>query len=417
MSKFALLGDLVWAPQQDTIKEIKNGFIVVENGIITNITKKKPDGLKIVDYSNKLIIPGFVDLHLHAPQYGFAGLFMDEELLDWLNIHTFPEESKFKNTSHGKKAYSIFVRDLKKSPTTRAVIFGTIHTDSTILLMKLMEKSGLVSYVGKVNMVRNAPDYLCESLEESISETYRYIELSKNFKRTKAIITPRFVPTCSDELLTKLGEIAKEKNLPIQSHLSENPMEIKWVKELQPTSTCYGHAYERFGLMTNKTIMAHGVWPSETEYDLLKKTGCFIAHSPESNMNLASGIAPLRSYLNKGINIGLATDVAGGSSLSMIKAMTLAIQNSKLYWRYIDNKCKPISFTEGFWLGTKAGGSFFGKVGSFEEGYDGDFIVLDDDIKNESILKLTPAQRLEFYCYRHQEKEPVAKYVMGKQLF
>ena len=258
-----------------------------------------------------------VDLHVHAPQYTFRGLGMDLELLEWLNINTFPEEAKYKNIEYAEKAYKLFVDDLKSGTTTRACIFATIHNEATLLLMELLEKSNLCTYVGRVNMDRNSSENLCESsAQTSLEETNTWILKSmEKFKKTKPILTPRFVPSCSDKLMDGLGIIQRKFHLPVQSHLSENISEVSWVKKLNPKSYCYGDAYDMFGLFggNGKTVMAHCVHSTEEEIELMKKNKVFIAHCPESNINLSSGIAPIRKYLKLGMNVGLGSDVAGGS--------------------------------------------------------------------------------------------------------
>ena len=193
-------------------------------------------------------------------------------------------------------------------------------------------------------------------------------------------MTPRFVPTCTDELMAALGQIRKEYGLPVQSHLSENPGEVELVRQLEPEAAFYGDAYDRHGLFgkDGNTVMAHCVYSTPEEIRRIRENGVWVAHCPSSNMNIASGIAPVRRYLEAGIRVGLGTDVAGGTSESMFRAVTDAIQMSKMYWRYIDSGARPLTFPESFYLATKGGGSFFGKAGSFEEGYAFDALVLDD---------------------------------------
>ena len=172
--------------------------------------------------------------------------------------------------------------------------------------------------VGKVNMDRNSPDYLREkSWRESVSRTEEYIDELKGFKNVRPIITPRFVPSCTDELMEGLKGIIEKTGLPVQSHLSENPEEIAWVKELCPDCPTYGDVYDKYGMLSASSIMAHCVHLTEREIMLLKDRGAFVAHCPESNMNLASGIAPVSRLLHEGINVGLGSDVAGGTTLSI----------------------------------------------------------------------------------------------------
>lgn len=422
MKDFVLKGHICYSKNKDTILEYKNSYLVCKNGKSMGVFKKIPEeykNLPISDYGNRLIIPGFVDLHIHAPQFAYRGLGMNLELLDWLNKQVFPEEAKYSNINYAEAAYSIFSEQLRKSATTRACIFATIHRKATEYLMEAMENSGIISYVGKVNMDRNSPDDLIESTNGSISDTKKWIKNCENkYKHTFPILTPRFIPACSDDLLKKLKNVQKTYNLPVQSHLSENQKEIEWVKELSPDSKFYGDAYDNFGLFGNgtKTIMAHCVYSSDDEINLIKKNKVFVAHCPASNTNLSSGIAPVRKYLDKGLNIGLGSDVGAGHTESIFRAIIDTIQMSKLYWRIIDDSCKPISFDEAFYLATLGGGKFFGKVGSFEKGYEFDAIVVDDsDLPYPQ--KLTIRQRLERIVYLSSDIRGLfAKYVAGEKI-
>ncbi len=309
---------------------------------------------------------------------------------------------------------------MKRSGTTRACIFGTLHREATVELMDLMEATGLKTMVGKVNMDRNCPDILVEeSPEASAEETLLWLEETKGrYKNTQPILTPRFIPTCTDGLMEKLKEIQKQYDLPVQSHLSENKGEIAWVKELCPWSEFYGDAYDHFGLFGGevRTIMAHCVWSGEAETERMRQRGVYVAHCPQSNTNLSSGIAPVRRYLDRGLKVGLGTDVAGGSGASVFRAMADAVQVSKLRWRLQDETLKPLTAEEAFYLGTKGGGSFFGKVGSFEKDYEFDALVLDDSpLKHPQPLNLK--ERLERFIYLADERHIEAKYVAGEKIF
>jgi guanine deaminase len=421
--KWAIKGNIIFTVNAKELNIVENGFIVSEDEKVVGVFEELPkeyEGIEVTDYGNKLIIPGLMDLHVHAPQYTYRGTGMDLELLEWLDTFTFPEESKYQELEYAKNVYSRFVEDMRKSATTRASVFATIHVDATVELMDLFEKSGLVAYVGKVNMDRNSPEYLTETdATTSEKNTIEWLEkVANRYENTKPIITPRFVPTCDSDLMTKLGNISKEYNIPNQSHLSENPSEVAWVSELEPESKFYGDAYYQNGLFggENKTIMAHCVYSNEDEIALMKKQGVYIAHCPASNTNLASGIAPARKYLDENMNIGLGSDVAGGHSLSIFRAMSDAIQVSKLRWRLQDESLKPLKVSEALYMATKGGGSFFGKVGSFEEGYEMDAVVIDDSgINNYNSHKLE--NRVERVMYLDNEVEIVSKYVKGKKLF
>ena len=409
-----LKGNICHTPEKDRLEIREDAYVVCEGGLCRGIFDTIPDkylGMEIIDCAGKLIIPGLVDLHTHAPQFAYRGTGMDEELMGWLERYAFPEESRYADTGYAARAYGIVTEKLKRGATTRVVMFATIHPEATLILMDCMEKSGVVSYIGKVNMDRNAsPELTEENAARSAEDTRRFIRecASRGYRRTKPIITPRFVPCCTDELMEALGRIRKEYELPVQSHLSENPEEIEFVRELAPEAAFYGDAYDRFGLFgkDGRTVMAHCVYSSPEEVQRMLDNGVWIAHCPGSNMNIASGIAPVRHYLERGLRIGLGTDVAGGDSESMFRAVTDAIRASKMYWRYIDHNAKPLTFPEAFWLASKGGGSFFGKVGSFEEGYAFDAVVLDDSIE-PSARALPLRDRLERAFYQRLDKQGI----------
>jgi len=228
----------------------------------------------------------------------------------------------------------------------------------------------------------------------------------------------RFIPTCSDALMRGLKGLQRKYALPTQSHLSENYGEIAWVRELSPDAAHYGDAYARFGMFggDHPCIMAHCVHSGEEELELIRRNGVFIAHSPESNMNLASGVAPVSRYLSLGLRVGLASDLAGGSSENMLRAMTHAIQDSKLRWRLADQEVKPLSLEQAFWMATAGGGAFFGKVGRFEPGFALDAVVLDDSSLSTP-RPLGLRDRLERAVYLADERHITAKYVDGVRLF
>lgn len=420
---FILKGLICWTEDSRTMRVVENGYAVCCGGLCQGVYRQIPEqyaGLPVKDYGQRLVVPGLTDLHVHAPQYGFRSLGMDLELLDWLNTRTFPEEAKYGERDYADKGYSIFAEDLKKGATTRACIFATIHRQSTELLMDKLEAAGLKTMVGKVNMDRNSPDSLREKdAEESLRETERWLEeIQGRYENTRPILTPRFVPSCTDGLLKGLGDLAQKHGLPVQSHLSENQGEIAWVKELCPWSEFYGDVYDRFGLFGGEggpAVMAHCVWSGEEEIRRMKERGVFVAHCAQSNANLSSGIAPVRRYMEEGIRVGLGSDVAGGVHTSIFRAMSDAIMASKLRWRLVDEGLKPLTVTEAFYLGTKGGGAFFGKVGSFEPGYEFDAVVLDDS-GLQSPRSLSGQERLERLVYLSEDCRVDAKFVAGRRM-
>lgn len=419
---FVLKGNICYSSERTNLITMENGYLVCEDGKSAGVFRELPErygNLPLTDYNDQIIVPGMTDLHAHAPQYTLRGFGMDLELLDWLNTYTFPEEARYKELEYAEKSYEIFTRDLKNSATTRACLFGTLHVEATELLMDMLEESGLKTMAGKVNMDRNAPEYLCEEgFEASIRDTKQWLmDIAGKYKNTKPILTPRFIPTCSDELMRELSKLQRQYGLPMQSHLSENSGEIAWVKELCPDSAFYGDAYHQFHMFGGdcKTIMAHCVSSTEAEIDLMEQQGVFIAHCPQSNTNLSSGIAPVRIYLERNMRVGLGTDIAGGASISILKAMADAISVSKLYWRLIDDTKAPVTFEEAFYMATKGGGEFFGKTGSFEEGYEFDAVVLSDENLRHP-RRLSIKDRLERMIYLADDRNVKDKYVCGTRI-
>lgn len=420
-SVFILKGNIVYSKKCGQMEVCRRGYLVCRDGVVEGVYRTLPfrlGGYPVKDYGECLIIPGITDLHTHAPQYTFRGTGMDMELLDWLETYTFPEESKYKDMQYANEAYRIFADDLRKSAVTRACIFATVHKDATLLLMDMLEKTGLCTMVGKVNMDRNGPKSLIEKTEVSISETEKWIReaAERKYQNTMPVITPRFIPSCSDGLLTELKKIQKKYELPVQSHLSENPGEISWVKKLCPWAEDYGDAYEHFGFFGGdcRTVMAHCVYSGEKELEKIRNNGVFIAHCPESNMNVSSGIAPVRRFLEQGIHVGLGSDAAAGTTINPFRAMVSAVQVSKLKWRMEENSPAPLTFEEVFFIATKGGGSFFGKTGSFEAGYAFDAIVLDDS-RIKTAGTFDERNRLERLIYLGDEREITAKFVNGKE--
>jgi guanine deaminase len=367
---------------------------------------------------------------MHAPQFAFRGLGMDLELLDWLETRAFPEEAKYHDLEYARRAYGLLAEHLRQGPNTRIVLFATVHAPAALLLMDLLEESGLVCLVGKVNMDRNSPGGLREeNAASSLAATREWLSRCLSGgnaagcrKNVMPILTPRFIPSCSDALMRGLSEIQKEYGLPVQSHLSENKKEIEWVRQLCPSAEGYGAAYDMFGLFGNgvPTIMAHCVWSDEGEINLMAKRGVYIAHCPQSNTNLSSGIAPVRKFLERGLSVGLGSDVAGGIHTSIFRAMADAIQVSKLR-RSLLGDGAPLTVEEAFHLGTAGGGAFFGKTaggaaGSFEPGYDFDALVIDD-AGLAAPFELSPRDRLERVIYLSGDRHISAKFARGKRIF
>ena len=279
---FIIKGNICQTKNPKELDLREQSYAVCVDGISKGVFDVLPEeyaSLPLYDYGDRLIFPGMVDLHVHAPQYAFRGMCMDLELMDWLNQYTFPEEEKYEDLAYAEKAYGMFAEALKSGATTRACIFATRHRPATELLMKLMEESGLVSFVGKVNMDREASEALTEeSADISAYTTFGWINGVKDkFTRTKPILTPRFIPCCTDKLMEELREIQMAYGIPVQSHLSESKGEIEFVKFLRPEDPFYGDAYNDYDLFGKnddintdvKTVMAHCVWSTEEEVELM----------------------------------------------------------------------------------------------------------------------------------------------------
>ena len=380
---------------------------------------------EVVDLGDRLLIPAMNDLHVHAPQYRNQGLAMDLELLPWLQNYTFPEEKKYADVGYAERMYRRFVRDLWRFGTMRSCIFATTHTESTRLLMRLFQEAGMGALVGKVAMDRNCPEGLMASVEETVRGYESLISWSSRQGNltphstlltplVRPIITPRFVPTCTPKMLRACGELAAKYQLPVQSHLSENRDEIAWVAELEPESTCYGDAYDRYGLFgQTPTVMAHCVWTDGEELELMKRRGVMVAHCPTSNLNVASGMAPVRRFLDEGLRVGLGSDISGGHDLSIFRMMVYAIQVSKMHYQQNHDR-KFLTLSEAFWLATKSAGSFFGRVGSFEPGYEFDALVIDDSDLNHDHYSLL--ERLERYIYLGDDRQIVHRFCRGQEI-
>ena len=407
---------ILFTPERSRFEVLENGYIAVEDGVVAgvaaNLSSLGCEGAEVTDFGDCLLIPAMNDMHVHASQYRNQGIAMDLELLPWLENYTFPEEMKYTDEAYARRMYSRFVRDLWRFGTMRACVFATVHTKSTRLLMHLFQEAGMGALVGKVAMNRNCPDGLIESVDEMVSGTEALIsEFNSPDGLVRPIITPRFVPSCTPDMLKACGELAAQYGLPVQSHLSENTSEIAWVQSLEKESTSYGDAYDRYGLFgQTPTVMAHCVWTAGEELELMKRRGVMVAHCPTSNLNIASGLAPIRTFIEEDVPVGLGSDISGGHDLNIFRMMVFAIQVSKAV--YQRDHSKPfLTLSEAFWLATKSAGRFFGRVGSFEPGYEFDALVIDDsDLKHDNYSLL---QRLERYVYLGDDRQITHRFCRG----
>ena len=410
---------IIFTKERSCFEVLENGYVAVEDGRVVGVANDLAalgcEDAKIIDFGDRLLIPAMNDMHVHAPQVHNQGVAMDLELLPWLQNYTFPEESKYADVHYAERMYRRFLHTQWLFGTMRSVVFGTVHTESTRLLMKLYQETGMGALVGKVAMNRNCPEALCEDVEAAVEGNERLIaEFNQPDALVRPIITPRFVPSCTPEMLRACGELAAKYQLPVQSHLSENISEIEWVKDLEQESSCYGDAYNRYGLFgQTPTVMAHCVWTSGEELELMKRNKVMVAHCPTSNFNLSSGLAPVRTFLEEGMRVGLGSDISGGHDLNIFRMMVYAIQVSKMHYQHNHDKAF-LTLSEAFWLATKSAGSFFGRVGSFEPGYEFDALVIDDAVLYPSEYSLL--HRLERFIYLGDDRQIVHRFCRGREI-
>ncbi|NWS02771.1 GUAD deaminase, partial [Motacilla alba] len=332
---------------------------------------------------HEFFMPGLVDTHIHAPQYSFTGTRVDLPLLQWLTAYTFPTEAKYQDSGFAEEVYTRVVRRTLKNGTTTACYFATIHTDSSLLLAEIIDKFGQRAFVGKVCMDVNdsVPEYR-EITADSVQETERtqtplfyYLQ----YPRVQPIITPRFGPSCTEDLLNALGDLAQTHDLRVQSHISETEEEIKLVENMFPAYQNYTELYDKNKLLTSKTVMAHACHLSEEELKLFSLRGAAISHCPNSNFSMCSGVLNVQKVLEHNVKLGLGTDVAGGYSTSMLDAIrkTMVASNSLQI-----NKVNETGLTlkEAFQLATLGGSQALGLddvIGNFEVGKEFDALLIN----------------------------------------
>ena len=414
-----LKGAIVSAPALGKLDCLEDGYLVAEDGVIQGVYETLPAQYaeaEIEDWTGDLILQSFSDMHLHAPQYPMLGMGLDMPLMDWLVAYPFPLEAKYADTDFARSVYSKLARDLVERGTTRVCIFSSLHRPATLVLMEELEKAGITGYAGKVNMDRSMVDYLSETTEESKAETLRWLEESKRFTNIRPMITPRFTPSCTDELMYFLGDLVKKYDLPVQSHLSENDAEIETVLTLCPDCDAYWESYAKRGLWTDRTLMAHCVWSDELERKAMKEAGVTVVHCGDSNWDLCSGTAPIREMLDEGVKVCLGSDCAGGDNIDMFHSVVAAIRASKAR-TILDNWGTDfLTVAEGWYLATSAGAAFFGENPGFAPGNPLHAMVLSDDAL-PSVRELTVRERFERCVYRRQEGAIKAVYSAGRKVY
>lgn len=357
----------------------------------------------IIDKSNKVIIPGLIDSHVHLSQWRIRGKYKSN-LLEWLNSYTFPEEEKFFDKEYARVVAKDFLENLIKSGTTTASIYVTVSQEATNIAFEEAEKIGYRALIGKVCMDQNSPSGLLEKSEKSFKESVELCQQWDNKKSLNYIFTPRFAPVCSRALMSSIGKYAQENDKYIQTHLSENKNEIALVRELFPEAKSYTDVYNQANLLGPKTIMAHAIHLDNSEIELMKKSNTKIAHCPDSNFFLKSGRFPYQKYIDNNLQIGLASDVAGGTCLDMFYHMKMANYMQLDY---------SLDVEELFYMATLGNAhvlSMEKTIGSLEIGKKADFVVMDID-SEQSVVEL-----LSELIFVKGKKAVEEVYINGREL-
>lgn len=356
------------------------------------------------------ILPGFVDLHVHAPQWAQSGTALDIPLYDWLNTYTFPLESKFSDLDFAQEVYDDLVRTLLANGTTTALYFATIHKESSLLLARICAERGQRGLVGKVVMddpEQNPENYRDADTKAALADTEEFIlavkALSKTVKQgVFPVVTPRFIPSCTDEALQGLGELAEKYDAYVQSHCSESDWAHGYVRDRFRKNDAF--ALHEFGLLRDKSVMAHCNFLSDDDADLFAETGTAVAHCPISNAYFANSVIPVAHLHEKGVEIGLGTDISGGFSPSLFDNIRQAVMSSRMLEDGVnhalpaENRGVPgsrITVNEAFYLATAGGGESLSlPVGRIQENYAWDVQIIDTKLPSAKLPIFDPNEDL-----------------------
>ncbi|XP_014246516.1 guanine deaminase isoform X2 [Cimex lectularius] len=425
-------GPIVHSVSKDRITALENKLIAVKDGKIVALEDSEcMDEIRRMIGDNFIffklepgmfLCPGFIDGHIHAPQFPNVGLGMDKSLLDWLSTYTIPLEKKYKDVNFSETVYNYVVDTTLKCGTTTACYFSTIFKNNSKLLAEIVRRKGQRALIGKVNMNQNSVLDYFEETDESLKETEEFVKdvFELNSSLVEPVITPRFAISCDKDLLKKLGSLAEKYDLYVQSHISENLEEIKLTMELFPDCANYADVYDKAGLLTNKTILAHGVHLLDDELLLLSRRGTAIVHCPNSNTYLKSGLCDVKRLLDNKIKVALGTDVSGGISLSIMDAMRTTLATSN-HLSILGKQVKPLTYHEAFYLATLGGAEALNKektIGNFQVGKDFDALVVDMEVKVGSMsCSLATHNLLELvqkFIYLGDDRNIKMVFVQGK---
>ncbi|PHQ67010.1 MAG: guanine deaminase [Robiginitomaculum sp.] len=418
---FHLLGD----PYVDVeaYEYFKDGLLIIEDGHVKavgpyrTLAKTLRSSTKIQHYKNHLIMPGFIDTHIHFPQVDIIGSY-GRQLLDWLQDYTFPAEMAFKDPKVCAETAKFFVRELLRNGTTSALVFGTVHEGSADALFLEAQKKNMRLIAGKVLMDRGAPKGLLDGKDLGRAATKRLIKKWHGTDRLGYAITPRFAPTSTSKQLAMAGVLkAENPTVHVHTHMCENKDEIKYVGELFPDSTDYLDVYAKHGLVGDKTVLAHGVHLSTSMCKRISTSGAAISLCPTSNMFIGSGLFNLSQLRRHKIRHALGTDIGGGTSFSLLATMNAAYSVCQL-------RDLSLSSMDAFYMATLGGAKVLGMdkyVGNFEPGKEADFVVMD--LKSTPLIarRLKTAKRMKAMLFAimimGDDRMIAETFVMGRSVY
>jgi guanine deaminase len=396
-----------------------DGVLVVEDGVVleagawADIGPRLPDATSITHFPDALIVPGFVDAHVHYPQIDVMAS-PGAQLMDWLENYTFPAEARFADSALANETAEFFLDQLLRHGTTAALVFATVHAGSVEALFTAAQRRNMCIASGKVLMDRNAPDELCDTAESGARESQALIDAWHGKGRLRYAVTPRFAPTSSDEQLALAGKLlADNPGVLLHTHMSENHGEIAAVHDLFPDCADYLAVYEKYGLATDRTVLAHCLHLSQSEWQRLGACGCSIAFCPTSNLFLGSGLFNLAAADQAGINVALGTDVGAGTSLSLLETMNEAYKVAHLR----EDAPDPLRLFHLATLGGAKALKLENRIGNFAPGKDADFLVLDRAATPLLARRMksarTPAEQLFAFAMMGDDRAVAHTYIAG----
>jgi guanine deaminase len=361
------------------IDYIHDGMLLWDDGHIVaagdagELQGSLPADTGIIDFSGKLVVPGFIDCHVHFPQLDIIGSY-GEQLLDWLNRYAYPAEEKFADPDHAREVAVAFVDELLRNGTTTALVFGTVHPHSADAIFAAARARGMRLVAGKVMMDCNCPESLRDTPATAYADSLELIQRWHGKDRLGYAITPRFALTSSEEQLAVAGRLAREfPDVWVHTHLAENRQEVEQIAQQFPDSASYLDVYDRHGLLREKSVFAHCLYMDETDRGNMAAKGGAAAFCPTSNLFLGSGLFDLQATRAAGIRCGLGTDVGGGTSLSLLRTGSEA-------YKVLHLQDHPLPATRALYLATLGAAEALyldEHIGNFLPGKEADFAVLD----------------------------------------